>query len=234
MSGDTVQCYNCGYSNPSWAQVCRSCGVPLRGGGVPQPSGPLPTDTNSLISMGAAVGAIVLAVILGLFVSGLVPEAPVAVATSTPSPSPSFTPLFTATPQESVAESVAPTPEPTPAPIGTVTFGTAVNANTREITKATDTFKPGDTFCHSISLPQSFGVKTINEEVVKVAADGTETVVQSRDKGGLGVQSSAMIAGFCSGASINTLISGWGVGDHVLRDYIGTLLIAEGHFTLSK
>ncbi len=233
MSGDTVQCYNCGYSNPSWAQVCRSCGVPLRPG-APAPSGPVPTDTNSLISMGAAVGAIVLAVILGLFVSGLVPEAPVAVATSTPSPSPSFTPLFTATPQESVAESVAPSAEPTPKLIGTLTFGTAVNGNTREITNPTDSFKPGDRFCHSISLTQTFGVKTINEEVVTVAADGTETVVQSRDKGGLGVDSASKIAGFCSGASIDTLISGWGVGDHVLRDYIGTLLIAEGHFTLSN
>ena len=30
MTGDSVECFNCGRANPSWAQVCRSCGVPMR------------------------------------------------------------------------------------------------------------------------------------------------------------------------------------------------------------
>ena len=32
MTDETVDCFNCGRANPAWAQVCRSCGVPLRHG----------------------------------------------------------------------------------------------------------------------------------------------------------------------------------------------------------
>ena len=46
---ETVDCYNCGRSNPEWAQVCRSCGVPLRHGQARVvPTGRIPTDRNSL------------------------------------------------------------------------------------------------------------------------------------------------------------------------------------------
>ena len=57
MTGDSVECFNCGRANPSWAQVCRSCGVPMRPGaaGSAPPSGRVPTDRDSLFSIGAAV-----------------------------------------------------------------------------------------------------------------------------------------------------------------------------------
>ena len=68
MTGDTVECFNCGRTNPSWAQVCRSCGVPMRpgGAGARPPSGPLPTDRDSLVSIGAGLATIALAIVFGL------------------------------------------------------------------------------------------------------------------------------------------------------------------------
>ena len=60
MTGDSVECFNCGRANPSWAQVCRSCGVPMRPGGAGSkpPASRLPTDRDSLFSIGAALATI--------------------------------------------------------------------------------------------------------------------------------------------------------------------------------
>ncbi|MEP6681571.1 MAG: hypothetical protein ABJB65_08845, partial [Chloroflexota bacterium] len=77
MTGDTVECFNCGHANPAWAQVCRNCGVPLRPGVAhTAPSGRFPTDRDSLISIVAAIGAIAAAVLVGLFLANISPSAP--------------------------------------------------------------------------------------------------------------------------------------------------------------
>ena len=78
MTGDSVECFNCGRANPSWAQVCRSCGVPMRPGGAGSqpPAGRLPTDRDSLFSIGAALATIGVAIVFGLILSGMLPEAP--------------------------------------------------------------------------------------------------------------------------------------------------------------
>ena len=236
MAGDTVECYNCGNANPAWAQVCRSCGTPIRPGRARKPQGPFPTDQDSLVAIGAGIGAIVLAIIVGLMVSGMIPEAPVAAATPTATPVATRTPAPTTVPAESIAESVAPTPEPTPALIGTVAFGVRLNQSTREALDLTESFGPGTAFCHSISLSEPFGVSQIQEEVLNVAADGTLTVVQPRATSKLGVSAGSTVAGFCA-PSTNPLIAGWGVGDFLLRDYRGgdtPELIAEGSFKLTN
>ena len=44
----------------------------------------------------------------------------------------------------------------------------------------TDTFASGSTFCHSISLPEPFGVDQYQEEVLKIKANGDLTIVQKR------------------------------------------------------
>ena len=60
MTGETVDCYNCGRANPAWAQVCRSCGVPIRPGmGASASQGPIPRDRDSLLSMAIGLAAIV-------------------------------------------------------------------------------------------------------------------------------------------------------------------------------
>jgi hypothetical protein len=236
MTGDTVECFNCGRANPSWAQVCRSCGVPIKA--VAARTGPqaaIPTDQDSLISIGAAVGAILAAVALGLFLSGIIPDAP-PILDSTPTPEASVTPR----PSPSLVPSSGPpageTPGPTAPLPGTVTFGLGLNRDTREVINPTDTFGPGQVFAHSIALPAPFGVSDIQEEVIRIEADGaTLTVVQPREGSDLPVSPDAQVAGF----SVNTngLISGpgsWGPGNYILRAYRGVELIAEGRFTLTN
>ena len=232
MSGDTIECFNCGHANPSWAQVCRQCGFAL-GPGNRQSSGPrgiFPTDQASLISIGAIMGAIVLAIGLGLFFAGLLPPAP-NVAVETPSPTPSPTPIPSVSLAPSVAESVAPSVVATPALPGTITFGTGVNPDTNEVTGATTTFVAGTGWAHSIKLTQTFAVNTLQEEITRVA-DGK--VVQARvPNGTVRVTPSATIAGFKSGVNTTKLIEGLGTGEFVMRVYRGVELLAEGHFTLS-
>jgi hypothetical protein len=235
MTGDSVECFNCGRANPSWAQVCRSCGVPIKA--VAARTGPqaaIPTDQDSLISIGTAVGSILAAVALGLFLSGIIPDAP-PVLDSTPTPEPSVSPVqspsFIPSSGPPVGESAAPAPLP-----GTLSFGLGLNRDTREVLNPTDTFGPGQVFAHSVSLSEPFGVNEIQEEVIRIEADGaTLTVVQPREGSELAVLPDSQIAGF----SVNTngLISGpgsWGPGTYILRIYRGVELIAEGRFILTN
>ena len=240
MTGDSVECFNCGRANPSWAQVCRSCGVPMRPGGAgAQPSsGPLPTDRDSLVSIGAALATIGLAIVFGLFLSGLLPEAPAVIPSASPTPSPSLG----ASPSEVPASaSGEPTAEPTPDLIGSMAFGYALNDSTEEAIDQTDEFASGETFCHSITLPEPFGVDKYQEEVLKIRQDGSLKIVQTRSEGKLPVSSGASTVGWCN--PVDVLIfgisgsDGWGTGRFVLRAYRpsgdGPQLLAEGRFRLT-
>ena len=231
MSGDTIECFNCGHANPSWAQVCRQCGFALGPGGRSStgPRGIFPTDQASLISIGATLGAIVLAIGVGLVFAGLLPPA-ANVAIETPSPSPSPTPLASVSAAPSVLGSGGPSVVASPSLAGTITFGTGLNTTTREVTNPTTTFVAGSGFAHSISLTQTFAVNTVQEEITRV---GDGTVVQARDKGSVQVTPSAKVAGFKAGVTTTKLIESWGKGDFVMRVYRGVELLAEGHFTFS-
>ncbi|MEX0710227.1 MAG: zinc ribbon domain-containing protein [Chloroflexota bacterium] len=232
MTGDTVECFNCGHANPSWAQVCRSCGAPIRPDGPAGigPGGIIPTDQASLISMGGTVGAIVLAIVLGLFLSGLIPDAP-NVATETPSPTPSASASASPSVEPSSVESAAPSGSAVPL-IGTVTFGTGIDPDTRAVTGATSSFSAGVAFAHSIQLIEPFAVNVIQEEVIRVADDGGLTVVQPREGSDLTVQADLMVAGFRV-ADAAGLIDAWGTGNFILRVYRGVELLAEGRFSFS-
>ncbi len=117
----------------------------------------------------------------------------------------------------------------TPGPAGTITFGTGLDSNTREVTNPTATFVAGTGFAHSIKLTQTFAVNTVEEEITRVS-DGK--VVQPRDKGSVQVTPNAMVAGFrVRDAAV--LINAWGKGEYVMRVYRGVELLAEGHFTLN-
>jgi hypothetical protein len=234
MTGDTVECFNCGRANPSWAQVCRSCGVPIKA--VAARTGPqaaIPTDQDSLISIGAAVGAILAAIALGLFLSGIIPDAPPIL--DSPTPEPSVSPVGSPSFIPSSGPPVGETPASAPLP-GTVTFGLGLNRETREVVNPTDTFGPGQVFAHSVALPAPFGVNQIQEEVIRIEADGaTLTVVQPREGSDLDILPEAQIVGFS--VNSNSLISGpgsWGPGTYILRVYRGVELIAEGRFILTN
>lgn len=232
MNDELVDCFNCGRSNPEWAQVCRSCGVPLRHGDpLLAPSGRIPTDRDSLLSIGAVIGTILLAVVLGLIVSGLNPVDPT-VGFATPSPSPSPTPEES----ESVApsESAPPPPSATavPGPAGTLVFGIALDEN-KQVVEPVNTFTAGMPFAHSFSAPQPFGVENIGEQVVRVLPDGTEEEVARAIDNQVEVQPDATTAGFAI-ADAGTLIEQWGPGLYVMRIYAGEQLIAQEQFTLAE
>lgn len=231
MTGDIVECFNCGHANPAWAQVCRSCGTaiqaePMGRGG---PRGIFPTDQPSLISIGITIGAILGAVVIGLLVSGILP-AGVPAPSETPTPSPSVSQEATPSGEPSVSEE--PTALPTAELSGTVTFGYGLNNSTREVIDVATTFSPGQVFAHSIKLAEPFGVDRIEEEVIRVAGDGTLTVVQERTDEVVPVPPDLDIVGFQVQASI--LVQLWGPGDYILRAYRGVELLAEGRFTLSE
>jgi hypothetical protein len=240
MTGDTVECFNCGRANPSWAQVCRSCGVPMRPGGAGSapPAGRLPTDRDSLFSIGAALATIGLAIVLGLFLAGMLPEAPAVIASSTPSPSPSLVASPSEVPSSASGE---PSAEPTPELIGRITFGYGLNQSTDEVIDLTDTFASGETFCHSIALSEPFGRNHYQEEVLKIRQNGELRIVQRRKEGTLDVAPDASIVGWCNPVDVLILgfggSDGWGTGDFMLRAYRssgdGPELLAEGRFTLT-
>ena len=232
MTGETVECFNCGRANPSWAQVCRFCGVPLVAGvAAAEPSGLFPTDQRSLISMGAAIGTIVVAVIVGLIFSSLNPTDPTVGVAGSPTPHasvvvrPSASTPLVATP--------APTPTATPAPPlpGTLVLGAGRNRQTCEITAKTDTFGPGSVFAHAISLNEPFGVNALGEEVSRVA-DGKEKIVQSRQDGQNAAPSRAKIV--CYAVATDNLIKAWGAGTYIMRIYRGDEKIAAATFKLTK
>jgi len=234
MSGDTIECFNCGHANPSWAQVCRSCGAPIlpEAARASRSAGVFPTDQSSIISMGVVIGSIFLAIVVGLFASGMVPAAPiVADATPTPSPSPSVSaaPSGSAAPSADSSVSAAPSAEL----IGAITYGLALDSATHQVSQVTDTFKTGTRFCYSIQLTEPFGVSQITEEISRVESDGTFTVVQSRavDAGKLTVTPGLTIAGFSF--STNPMLRSWGAGTYVMKEYRGEELIAQAEFILA-
>jgi hypothetical protein len=227
MTDETVDCFNCGSSNPAWAQVCRSCGVVLRHGETRiVPAERIPTDRDSLVSIAAVIGTIVAALVIGLFVSSLNPTDPT-VGLASPSP--------TATPEPSPTESATPIPTDTPVPSatpvplpGTIAFGTTLDGN-GNVTDPTDTFGPGTPFAYSVSMPNGFGGTPLENEVALVAEDGTETIVLERDP--VAVDPAATVFGYVIGTTDGFINSLGGAGTYVWRVYIGDQLVAQGTFT---
>ncbi|MBA3688669.1 MAG: zinc ribbon domain-containing protein [Chloroflexi bacterium] len=231
MTGDTVECFNCGHENPSWAQVCRSCGYAIQPA-APVSTGPgglFPTDQASLTSIGGTLGAILAAIALGLILSGLIPPAP-NIAEQTPSPTPSASASASAAPSVAVSPSVV----PSPALPATVIFGTSWDNNARKIVGETTTFttaSPG--FAYAISLAAPIGVDRLESAVVRVEADGSETVVQTREQGVVLVDKTLLSDGLKLKYSMAQLYGSWGKGTHILRIYRGEELLGEGTFTFS-
>jgi hypothetical protein len=231
MTGDTVECFNCGHENPSWAQVCRSCGYAIQPS-APVTSGPgglFPTDQASLTSIGGTLGAILAAIVLGLLLSGLIPPAPnIAEETPSPTPSPSASP--SAFPSTTESPSVLPSPQFP----GTVIFGTDWDNTAKKITGETTSFTAASAgWAHAVSLSEPIGVDKLNEEVVRLAADGSETVVQTRKNGVVLVDKTATTDGLKSSLTVAQLIKAWGKGTFILRVYRGEEQLAEGTFIFS-
>jgi hypothetical protein len=234
MTDETVDCHNCGRPNPEWAQVCRSCGVPLRHGQARvAPTGRFPTDRDSITSIGAVIGTILLAVVIGVFVSSLNTTDATVGFEPDATPTPSATPEATPSAEPSVEETAAPTPSAAPPLPGTLVFGTQLDAN-RQVTEPVETFTPGMTFVHSISSTEPFGQNSIGETVLRLNEDGSsgETIV-SYKQNQLSVAPDATSTGYVAGDAAN-FIRDWGPGLYEMRIYVGDTQIAKGRFRLSE
>lgn len=234
MSDDAVECANCGKPNPPWAQVCRSCGAPLKA--TPQPATSLAggiLSESSLIPLGAALGTILVAIVLGLVLGGILPPAPpVAVETPTPNPSAGVSPTPEPTPLGS-GQTPNPSASVGPPLPGTLTFGLGLNPDTQRVTNPTDTFVAGTTFAHSIELTEPFGVTVISEEVLRINEDGTETqVIDPAENQLTGIDPEGTVDGFT--VPTNALLSALGAGTYKMRVYRGSELLAEGTFILAE
>ena len=224
---ETVDCYNCGRSNPEWAQVCRSCGVQLRHGQTRVvPTGRFPTDTTSLISIAAVIGTILGAVVIGLFISGLNPTDPVAGGL----PTPSVTASPSAEPTVAPTDTPASTPSPTPALPGTIAFGRELDAN-RVVSDPVRTFTPPDSFAYSVTMPQAFGTDTIENEIAKLGGGAGENIVLPRQ--GVPVDPASSSLGFVVGTA-GDFLSAWGPGRFEWRVYLDGSLVAQGRFRYSE
>lgn len=245
MGEPTVECYNCGRENPGWAQICRTCGVSLRGA-ERFASGPpprFPTDANSIVSMVAAVGTIVGAIFVGLLLSNLDPSPATALDPEvTATPIASATPEVTATAEPTAEPTVEPTPEPTPALPGELLFGTALDPTTRRVSAPQDSFAPGENFAYSITMPAPFNVPEVFVGVVRIEDDGTETLLQEPATGQPIDATQATVAFEVPAA--NLILGGdgapdtgdeFGVGSFVMRIYAGPdQLIAAAPFELRE
>jgi hypothetical protein len=235
MTGDSIECYNCGRQNPGWAQICRSCGVRLdpTHAARSQPASAFPTDQRSLTSMAAALATIVLGIVVALFLSGLDPFDPAAVRESpTPTIEPEPSGSLDAEPIPSASLLPEPTPTATPGLPGSLSFGTGVDAN-GAISGATDVFGPADQVAYVLAMPTPFGVPTIGLQVVKLADDGTEQEVISAAENPLSVDPNSTARGVVCCPS-TYLIGLFGPGQYSMRAYSGDTLIAEGRFQLSE
>jgi hypothetical protein len=232
MTGETVECFNCGHANPAWAQVCRNCGVPLRPGVAhTAPSGRFPTDRDSLISLTAAIGAIVAAVVVGLFLANISPSTPT-VGHVSPSPRSSLIASASLVPEATVAPAT-PTPAPTPVPLsGTLAFGAGVDG-AGKLTGKTDTFAPGSTFAHLITNSAAFGTNQLGERVIQIAADGKETLVVDQANNMLPVGPSAKKVAYGPIPTDQLRNALGGPGKYRMEVYAGKKKIAQGVFTLT-
>ena len=232
MTDGFVECLNCGRANPEWAQVCRSCGVPLRHGeAIVTPAGRIPTDRDSVLSVVAVMATILVAIVAGMILSGLNPTEPtIGQNGATPSPSPTEE----ATPSEEPIPSETPIPSPTPppGPPGTLVFGTTLDEND-QIVEPIDTFTPGMPFAHSITVPEPFGVSTVGEQILRINADGTEEEVVAAIDNQPQVVPDATMAGFAL-RDAGVLIEQWGPGLYEMRVYAAGVLIAQGRFTFAE
>ena len=237
MTGETVDCFNCGRPNPEWAQVCRSCGVPLRHGFASTvPEGRVPTDPGSLISIGAVIATIIGAILIGLFIANLNPTDPTLIGgQATPTATATIVPLPSASgsiPPAVSAPAATATPAPTPALPGTIAFGTGIDPD-GQITGATDTFTPNVYFAHVVTMTEPFGVAEVGEQVVRVEEDGTETEVVAAAGNTLSVDPASTSGGIVC-CIAGELIGELGPGNFILRVYRGEELIAQGNFRLAE
>lgn len=134
------------------------------------------------------------------------------------------------------AGSEAGIPSPTPSPSAQdplpITFGAALDPASGEAIQPTERFRAGDLFAYSVQMTAAPGIGKIEVEIIRLNADGTETVAQPRSKGEQGIVATSRVFAFKVQAS--TLLDAWGPGGYAMRIYLpdGVDPMAAGRFTL--
>ena len=125
-----------------------------------------------------------------------------------------------------------PLTSPSPSAAGplSITYGAALDPFSGEAVQATDRFRDGDPFAYSVRLPAALGVDTVLVEIIRLNADGTETVAQRPSEQGT-VASSPVIA---FEVRTTDLLLAWGPGTYAMRIYLPGAAdpMAAGRFTL--
>ena len=121
-------------------------------------------------------------------------------------------------------------PSPSLAAPLSIAYGTALDPVSGEAVQPTDRFRDGDPFAYSVRLPAAPGVDTILVEIIRLNADGTETVAQRPSEQGI-VGSSAV---FAFEVRTTDLLLAWGPGTYAMRIYLPGAAdpLATGRFTL--
>ncbi|MEX0626159.1 MAG: hypothetical protein WD402_06415 [Chloroflexota bacterium] len=134
------------------------------------------------------------------------------------------------------AGSEAGLPSPTPSPSAPdplpITYGTALDPVSGEAVEPTDRFRDGDPFAYSVRMPAAPGVETVLVEIIRLNADGTETVAQSLSDGEQGIVPTSRVLAFEVLSA--TLLDAWGPGEYAMRIYLPGAVepFAAGRFTL--
>jgi hypothetical protein len=132
------------------------------------------------------------------------------------------------------AGSEAGLPAPSPSPSGAsplaIMYGTALDPVSGESVEATDRFRAGDPFAYSVRMPAPAGVDTILVEIIRLNADGTETVAQQPSEQRIVATSRV----FAFEVLTADLLQAWGPGTYAMRIYLPGAEdpLAAGRFTL--
>lgn len=125
-----------------------------------------------------------------------------------------------------------PRTSPSPSTAGPlpITYGTSLDPVSGEAVETTDRFREGDLFAYSVRMPAAPGVDSIMVEIVRLNADGTETVAQRPSRQGIVANSQV----FAFKVQASDLLSAWGPGTYAMRIYLPGAAdpMADGRFTL--
>lgn len=130
------------------------------------------------------------------------------------------------------SEAGLPSPTPSPSALGPlpIAYGAALDPVSGEAIQPTDRFRDGDPFAYSVRMPAAPGNDTILVQIIRLNADGTETVAQPPSEQGI-VPTSRV---FAFNVLTSTLLDAWGPGDYAMRIYLPGAgePFAAGRFTL--
>jgi hypothetical protein len=149
-----------------------------------------------------------------------------ACSTTTGAPPSSTAATSSATASTTPTEEPEPTPTPTPEGAGIITFGTAFDPDTLEITKPKEAFTAKEEIAWSAYLIEPVGATSVTFILAKVSKGGSESIQLSQD---IDVSSPDSDV-FANKVALGDLLDG--KGTYVMRYVRGGTVLAEGRFTI--